>query len=234
MHLETDGAHQMYVERVDRSKGDGAPGGGDLTPSSTEAVSIDLSTLASAGHYIALRIGFAFPKEEVNAFPPAWVEEYTREGYMMSDPVLRWIYDSEGLCRWSAVPFPDPRGIMPAACLHGLVHGVAVSIRDPAPNGQRSFGSFARPDREFTDLESRVLLAYVRARHDALAPPRNITPAELEALRLIKNGQRLKQIAYQLGVTEGAVKQRLKNARLKLDAKTGAEAISRAAAFGLI
>ncbi|EYD77067.1 transcriptional regulator, LuxR family protein [Rubellimicrobium mesophilum DSM 19309] len=199
-----------------------------------DILSIDLPALANAGYYIALRIGFAFPKEEVNALPPAWIERYTREGYMMSDPVLRWIYDGEGLCRWSAVPFPDPRGIMAAARLHGLVHGVAVSLRDSAPSGQRSFGSFARSDREFTDLEAQALLAYVRARHDALSPPRNITRAELEALRLIKNGQRLKQIAHLLGVSEGAVKQRLKNARLKLDAKTGAEAISRAAAFGLI
>jgi LuxR family transcriptional regulator len=79
-----------------------------------------------------------------------------------------------------------------------------------------------------------LLSAHLRARHDALAPPDNVTPAEIEALRLIKAGQRLKQIAWQLGVTEGAVKQRLKNARQKLEAKTGAEAISRATAFGLI
>ena len=79
-----------------------------------------------------------------------------------------------------------------------------------------------------------ALGSYVLARHGAMRPPQNITDAEIEAMRLVKSGHRLKQIAYQLGVTEGAVKQRLKNARLKLNAKTGAEAISRAAAFGLI
>jgi LuxR family transcriptional regulator len=102
------------------------------------------------------------------------------------------------------------------------------------PEGLRSFGCFIRSDREFSEEELELLLGHVRARHDAMAPPRNITAAEIEALRLIKSGQRLKQIAHQLGVTEGAVKQRLKNARLKLSAKTGAEAISRATAFGLI
>jgi LuxR family transcriptional regulator len=234
MYLETDGAHQMYVERIGKSERAGASGAGGRSPASGDVLSVNLSAMAPAGYYIALRIGFAFPKEEVNALPPTWVEEYTREIYMMSDPVLHWIYGGEGFCRWSAVAFPDPRGVLAAARLHGLAHGVAVSIRDAGPNGQRSFGSFARSDREFTDAEAGALMAHVRARHDALAPPRNITPAELEALRLIKDGQRLKQVAYQLGVTEGAVKQRLKNARLKLDAKTGAEAISRAAAFGLI
>jgi LuxR family transcriptional regulator len=112
--------------------------------------------------------------------------------------------------------------------------GAVVSVLDPAPGMQRSFGTFAHSDREFTDAELDQLARYVRARHDAMRPPQNITDAEIEALRLIKDGQRLKQIAYQLGVTEGAVKQRLKNARVKLGAKTGAEAISRAATFGLI
>jgi LuxR family transcriptional regulator len=224
----------MYVERMNTPKAAGdsegvCPSGPDVHP-----LSIDVAAIATAGYYIALRIGFAFPKEEVNALPPAWVEHYTRERYMMSDPVLRWIYEGEGACRWSAVPFVDERGILSAACLHGLSHGVAVSIRDTGPGSQRSFGSFARPDREFDDHEVEALRAYVQARHEALAPPRNITQAEIEALRLIKDGQRLKQIAFRLGITEGAVKQRLKNARVKLDAKTGAEAISRAAAFGLI
>jgi LuxR family transcriptional regulator len=153
---------------------------------------------------------------------------------MMDDPVIRWAYECEGACRWSAIVQPDRRGILRAACDHGLRFGVAVSHVEHLPNGLRSWASFARADREFTDAEMDLLHAHLRRRHDALVPPRNITSAEIEALRLIKEGQRLKQIAWQLGVTEGAVKQRLKNARLKLDAKTGAEAISRAAAFGLI
>ena len=65
-------------------------------------------------------------------------------------------------------------------------------------------------------------------------PPSNLTMAELEALRMVKNGLLLKQIAAQLGVSDGAVKQRLKNARLKLNAKTGTQAASMATAYGLI
>lgn len=224
----------MYVERVNKPKGDLDPDR-DAPPGTMEGgLSIDVPALANAGYYVALRVGFAFPKEEVNELPPAWVEHYIREAFLMSDPVLRWIYESEGLCRWSEIPFPDPRGVLAAARAHGLAYGIAVSLRDEPHGGPRSFGSFARSDREFTDGEAEALRAFVQARHGALAPPGNITRAEIEALRLIKDGQRLKQIAFRLGVTEGAVKQRLKNARIKLEAKTGAEAISRAAAFGLI
>ena len=224
----------MYVGRVSGPRGNAGRNGDGISATATNGPSIDIPAMAPAGYYLALRIGFAFPKEEVNALPPAWVERYTREGYLLADPVHRWLYDGEGLCRWSAIPFPDPRGILAVARGYGLVFGLAVSIRHDGPGGQRSFATFARHDREFSDSESGALHAYVQARHEALVPPRNITSAEIEALRLIKDGQRLKQIAFQLGVTEGTVKQRLKNARVKLDAKTGAEAISRAATFGLI
>ena len=223
----------MFVERGSvegrriASKGRGAG-------RSPGPLALDLAALAPSGHYLALRLGFAFPVEEVNALPPPWVEEYTRNGYAPFDPLMRWAYSEQGSIRWSEVSGSDPRGVLARARIHGLRFGAIVAVLDPSPHSQRSFGTFARPDREFSDEEVDLLGAHLRARHEAMRPPQNITDAELEALRLIKEGQRLKQIAYQLGVTEGAVKQRLKNARVKLSAKTGAEAISRAAAFGLI
>lgn len=224
----------MFSERVSKPKGDHAPRRGPAATSMRNLLSLDLGAMAPAGHYLALRVGFAFPQEEVNALPSAWVDHYTRHGYLAADPVLRWSFGSEGVCRWSEIRLPDPRAVLVAARDHGLVYGLAVSVRGAPPGGLRSIGAFARSDREYTDEETDLLQAYLRARHDALAPPRNVTRAEIEALRLIKNGHRLKQIAYQLGVTEGAVKQRLKSARVKLEAKTAAEAISRATSFGLI
>lgn len=223
---------------VDRASVDGrrlpSPGKDRTKAKAPNPLSLDVAALAPAGHYLALRLGFAFPIEEINALPSAWVEEYSRSGYAPFDPLMRWVYAELGVCRWSAVAQPDHRGILLRAQAHGLRYGAVVSVLDSGPGGQRSFGTFARLDREFTDEELVLLGSYVQARHEAMRPPQNITEAEIEALRLIKEGQRLKQIAYQLGVTEGAVKQRLKNARVKLSAKTGAEAISRAAAFGLI
>lgn len=199
-----------------------------------EIPELDLGPLAPAGYYIALRVGFAYPVEEENALPASWIEHYTRAGLLMADPVLHWVYGSTGSTRWSALAGGDARGVLALAAGHGLRFGLAVCILDQGPSGHRSWGTFARPDREFTDEEAAVIEDHLRLRHEALAPPTNITRAEIEALRLVKDGQRLKQIAWQLGVTEGAVKQRLKSARIKLEAKTGAEAISRAASFGLI
>lgn len=194
----------------------------------------ELAKVAAGGYYLALRVGFAFPLEELNRLPSAWVDHYTRARFMVSDPVIRWCYANTGVIRWSDITLDDPRQVLAQARAFGLKYGVAASVYDAQKGGQRSFGMFVRADRDFTDGELDYLEREVRRLHDDKSPPTNLTAAEIMALRLVRDGKRLKQIAWELGVTEGAVKQRLKNARLKLGAKTGAEAISRATGFGLL
>ncbi len=194
----------------------------------------DIGQLAPSGYYIALRIGFAFPLEEINQLPPKWIEHYTNHRFMLFDPVVRWAYSHVGSCRWSALPLDDPKKIVAQAQTFGLRYGVTISIFDGSADGQRSFASFARSDREFTDLEVKLLKAYLLRRHNETAPPTNLTRAELEALGMVKDGKRLKEIAHELSVSEGAVKQRLKNAKLKLGAKTGTQAATLASQYGLI
>lgn len=190
--------------------------------------------LAPAGFYIALRVGFAFPLEETNALPQPWVDHYTRSGLMLFDPVVRWAYANTGRVRWSDLADSDPQGILTKARTFGLHYGVVVSVFDRNVEGQRSYASFARTDREFDPLEAKLLESYIKRRHREMAPPTNLTLAEIEALRMVKNGHRLKEIAYDLDISEGAVKQRLKNAKLKLAAKTSTQAAAMAAQYGLI
>jgi len=194
----------------------------------------DIAEIAPAGFYIALRVGFAFPVEEVNNLPDAWVKHYTQNRLMLFDPVIRWVHANIGVRKWSTLCEDDPRGVMKQAQTFGLRYGVAVAVFDGNDNGQRSFGSFARSDREYTDLEIKLLQAYMMRRHAEMAPPTNLTVAETQALGMVKNGKRLKEIAHDLGVSEGAVKQRLKNAKSKLGAKTSTQAATIAAQHGLI
>ena len=73
------------------------------------------------------------------------------------------------------------------------------------------------------------------AAHRAHARPKNLTAAELETLGLVKNGLLMKEIASSTrNISESAIKQRLKNARLKLNAKTGSQAAARATMLGMI
>lgn len=170
--------------------------------------------------------------EEVNKLPADWVDHYTAQRFMLNDPVMQWIYANSGSARWSDIELPDPRRVLAQAKAFGLRYGLAVSVLDD--EGQRSFGTFVRRDREFSDDEIRLLQAYVTRCHMAKAPPRNVTEAELEALAMVKEGLRLKQIAHRLNVSEGAVKQRLRNAKRKLGAQTSTQAVTLATEFGMI
>jgi len=194
----------------------------------------EIAQLAPSGYYIALRIGFAFPMEEVNAFPEEWISHYTKQRFMLFDPIVRWAYSTTGTIRWSELPLDDPKRIIAQAQTFGMRYGVTVSLFDSGADAQRSFASFTRSDREYTDLEVKLLKAFLARRHNETAPPTNLTKAELEALGMVKDGKRLKEIAFELSVSEGAVKQRLKNAKLKLGAKTGSQAAALANQYGLI
>ena len=194
----------------------------------------DISQIATAGFYLALRVGFAFPVEEVNRMPAAWTSHYARAGFFPFDPVMRWVYANTGTISWNNLPPDDPRGVLELARRHGLRHGLAVSVFDDTAPGHRSFGVFAREDRAFSTLESRLLSVYVGRRHAESVPPATLTAAEREVLAMYRDGQRLKEIAHVLGVSEGAVKQRLKNAKLKLEARTSTQAAAIATQYGLI
>ena len=117
----------------------------------------EIGQLAPSGYYIALRIGFAFPMEEVNAFPEDWISHYTKQRFMLFDPVVRWAYGNTGTIRWSEVDIDDPKRVIAQAQTFGMRYGVTVSLFDSGADAQRSFASFTRSDREYTDLEVKLL-----------------------------------------------------------------------------
>ena len=195
---------------------------------------IKLTDIAPAGHYLAVRVGFAFPMFEQNELPQEWVKTYTKQGLMLHDPVMKWVYSNAGSRRWSALEIDDPRNVLRQASEFSLNFGVAVSYLDEEKAGLRSFGSFARSDREFTDSEINDLSAQIQSLHNAKEPPQNLTNAEKEVLAMVKDGLLLKEMAAILGVSEGAIKQRLKNAKQKLGAKTSAHAAALSLEYGLI
>lgn len=192
----------------------------------------EVDKIAKGGYYIALRVGYAYPIEEVNKLPQEWVDHYTQHGLMVQDPVIRWVYSQTGAIAWSAIDLPDPWRVMDQARAFGMRYGLAVVCEDKPKAGPRSFGMFARPDREFNTQEVETLHDYVTKLHQDKAPPTNLTPAELEALTMVRDGMRLKQIAHDLGISEGAVKQRLRSAKTKLGAQTSAQAAAMIGEYG--
>jgi LuxR family transcriptional regulator, quorum-sensing system regulator SdiA len=190
-------------------------------------------TIAPAGHYVALRLGFISPEEELNTFAPFWVDHYTAGGLALQDPLMRWVYSGSGARRWSDLPIPDPMRVLDAYAAFGMPYGAVVCVTADEVRPRRTFGYFARPDRELTDAELSDLETTLRALHFGDATEElGLTRAQADALRLLSRGMRLKQIAFALGISESAVKARLKSAVARMDARTPAQAASLAAEKG--
>jgi len=190
--------------------------------------------LAPEGFYLALRVGFAFPIVEHNNLPAAWVREYTVSGLIVHDPTVAWAYKNCGVARWSELAPNDTQGVLELAKNHELNFGAVASWIDEGEASQRSFGFFCRADREFHSSELASLEDLLVSAHRACARPPNLTVAELETLNLVKNGLLMKEMACLIGISESAIKQRLKSARIKLNAKTGSQAAATAVMLGMI
>lgn len=197
-------------------------------------VEIELAKLgqaAPAGYALGLHIRFASALFMYRTYPQEWIDLYTEKGYMLCDPLVSWGFSTEGVCRWSALNFPDPHNVMGQSAEFGLKYGAAISF---GPLASRSIGGFARGDREFTDGELQFLQNTVEMLHIETEPPESLTGAQTEALRLIANGSRYAAAAAELGISESALKLRLKSARERLLARTTAEAVQRALEYKLL
>jgi LuxR family transcriptional regulator len=108
----------------------------------------------------------------------------------------------------------------------------SVVVNSPTPS--RSIGGFARSDREFSDAEIACIVDQVRALHQLSQPPERLPQTQIDALRLVANGFRYSEAAHRIGISESALKARLRVARQRLMCRTTAEAIQRALEHKLI
>ena len=204
--------------------------------SSRQTVSLDrlfleLGNCAPAGFSAGLHIRYAAPLVYVRSYPAEWLKTYDENAYAMRDPLVFWGLGVKGHTRWSEIRLPDPFNILGQARKHGLLFGAVLSC---GPITSRSIVGIARADREFTNEEIEQAAALTQELHDAAEPPTELTPAQVEALRLLAEGDRHTAAAAKLGISESALKARLQSARVRLGARTTAQALKRAREYGLI
>ena len=195
-----------------------------------QAMRNQINQISPAGYYVAIRVGFSFPEEEINELPENWVEFYTTHGLVVHDPAMKWVYANTGATRLSAISLPDPHQVRERAAVFGLSHGAVISVMSAGDRGRRSYGLFFRDDRDFEETDLRQLHSIVTRLHSGSDGEGTLTAAEMQALRMQSEGLRLRQIAAEIGISESAVKARLNNAKRKLGAKTQSQAASIAAA----
>ncbi|MEL7182315.1 MAG: autoinducer binding domain-containing protein [Pseudomonadota bacterium] len=190
-----------------------------------------LDDLAPSGYTAGVHIRFASPLYLKSTYPQAWQDLYASNAYSLRDPLVFWGISKSGRIRWSEINLPDPFGVMRQAAEHGLTHGAVVSCGKIT---SRTIVGVARSDREFTDAEIARVEEATQGLHDVAEPPEELTPAMIEALRLVGDGYRHKAAAAELGISESALKARLSSARVRLGARTTAEALRMAREYRLL
>ncbi len=190
-----------------------------------------LSRLAPSGFSAGLHIRFASPLIYVRTYDEAWTKVYDENAYALRDPLVFWGLGVKGHTRWSAIKLPDPFNILGQARRFGLNYGAVISC---GPITSRSIVGLAHPMREFTDDEIAEAAKIVQRLHVAAEPPTELTPAQIEALRLLADGDRHAAAAAKLGISESAFKARLQSARVRLGARTTAQALKKAREYQLI
>ena len=190
----------------------------------SESLSI-LDKFAPSGDGLGLHARNGTPYMLLRTYAPEWSAKYVDEGYLLVDPLVFWGVQNEGAIRWSELNFPDPHDVFGQAATYGAKYGVAISI---GPISSRSIGGFSRSDREYTGDEIQQLLKVVTELHHKTQPPESLTPAQRAALQLVAKGFRHARAAAHLGISESALKARLRSARDRLSARTTSEALQRA------
>jgi len=190
-----------------------------------------LTLLAPAGYFVGLHIRFTSPLITFQTYDRAWIDHYTENGFVLRDPMTAWGFSSTGAIRWSDKALLDPFHLFEEAEKYGLRYGVTVAC---GPIMSRTIASFARGDREFRDDEIETISTIVYRLHDMSEPPEALTKAQVEALQCIAGGDRQSAAAAKLGISESALKARIVSARIRLMARTTAEAIQRAKDYRLI
>ena len=182
-------------------------------------------------------------------YPDAWVSHYLLNDYVRIDPVLQMAEQIAGPFCWSSITLQGEQlEMMEQAKKYGLGQ-TGFSVRHVDAIGRRSvlsFNAHAAKGGNTWELylaeicDGLIQLAH-EVHHMALAEiyvdgeslPQ-LSPREVECLKWTAEGKAHTDIAVILNLSEHTVRGYLKDARMKLDCVTLAQAVSKASSLGLI
>ncbi len=152
----------------------------DMSPTQMEISEVlgRLGDFASAGYALGFHIAYTTPKFMFQTYPKEWLDYYSQNGLLMSDPMVAWGFENAGVCRWSNLD--DSAGVMKKAGEHGMGFGFVYATE---AGGTRSICGFARDDREFTDEEIGQMTELVEVVHGATADTAKLAPETIQQLK---------------------------------------------------
>lgn len=185
--------------------------------------------------------GFDFvqgiPSEIITTFPNSWLEEYQADSYILSDPVVIWGSQHEGIKNWDELVeiYPTNRpDVISAARATGMKHGSVLSI---SVNRSRAIIGITHLETSLSGAD-RLELFGLLAKMCIECEKRKIGPEVSELgrryLQLVSEGLTDKEIAERQGVSQRAVSALRERVMAKLSAPTLATALLSAYKYRII
>ena len=138
----------------------------------------ELHQLAPQGYAVALHLQYTTSKFLFQTYQRDWLDYYSQNGLVMSDPTVLWSFENTGATRWSDLD--DPSGVLTKAAQHGCKFGVSMATEI---GDSRSMAGFARSDREFTDDEIKQMSESFEQLHVGTADRAQLEPETIQELK---------------------------------------------------
>jgi LuxR family transcriptional regulator len=137
-----------------------------------------LKTIATAGFAPAFHVRFTTPTFLFQTYPKDWLDYYSQNGLVMSDPTVMWGFENTGAVDWAALQANDSAGVLAKAAEYGLKHGATYATEI---DGSHSIGTFARTQTVFPTPKSHI---WVRLWKICTSPPPTLIRFHLKQARL--------------------------------------------------
>lgn len=138
----------------------------------------ELGELAPAGYALGFHIAYTTPKFMFQTYPKEWLDYYSQNGLVMTDPMVAWGFENSGSCRWSELN--DPSGVLKKASDHGMPYGLVCAIKI---DDSISICGCARADREFSDSEVSDIFNKISYLHKVTADQAHLSPETVQDLK---------------------------------------------------
>jgi LuxR family transcriptional regulator len=140
----------------------------------------ELQVLSPSGYALALHVRFTTPTFLFQTYDRKWLDHYSQNGYVMTDPAVHWGFENRGTRTWAELADLDVAGVFKAAANHGLNYGIAGAVGEDA---SPSICAFAREDRDFTPEETEEIMGHMREIHALTDNLPSLSPETAAALK---------------------------------------------------
>lgn len=186
----------------------------------------------------------ALPQFFHSSWPKTWLDRYVSGGYVTYDPCLQYIAENVRPVTFTEMPkqgwmTPPQHAMWQDVQAHGFTEGLVVPIHNlQRPRAAAVYaGSVQEADpAAFPSLYLIALYAHERLRNLGRedAPGVILTAREQEVLSGLARGLTDDEIGHSLAISVRTVRFHLNQARIRLEARTRAQAVAIAVYRGLI